>query len=100
MQLDAPPLISLYYSVLCLMDRADTQHSQSPLGAEALGDFLQHLRRLVLDETASVRQQIFQTWSKPVATRVAEGLAIEGVRVVQVPPNGTIELVSDRNASR
>ena len=31
---------------------------------------------------------------------VADGLAIEGVRIVQVAPSGTIELVCDRNASR
>jgi DNA replication ATP-dependent helicase Dna2 len=65
-----------------------------------MGDFLHQLRRLVLDETASVRQQVFQTWSKPVPVRVAAGLAIEGVRIVQVAPNGTIELACARNASR
>ena len=64
------------------------------------GDFLRRLRRLVLDETAGVRQQIFQVWSKPVPARVAEGLAIEGVRVVRVDPDGTIALACGRNASR
>src|SRR6266487_550408 len=82
------------------MERTDTHTTKAPLSAEALGDFLHQLRRLVLDETASVRQQIFQTWSKPVPARVAAGLAIEGVRIVQVAPNGTIELVCDRNTSR
>jgi DNA replication ATP-dependent helicase Dna2 len=82
------------------MERTNTHNTKAPLSAEALGDFLHQLRRLVLDETASVRQQIFQTWSKPVPARVAAGLAIEGVRVVRVEPNGTIELACDRNASR
>lgn len=65
-----------------------------------MGEFLRQLRRLVLDETEHVRQQIFQVWSKPIPARVAEGLAIEGVRVVQVHSNGMIELACDRNASR
>jgi DNA replication ATP-dependent helicase Dna2 len=82
------------------MEHINTQPSRSAASASAIGDFLRQLRRLVLDETASARQQIFQTWSKPVPTRVAEGLAIEGVRVVQVAPNGTIELACDRNTSR
>jgi DNA replication ATP-dependent helicase Dna2 len=66
----------------------------------ATGGFLRQLRRLVLDEADSARQQIFQLWGKSVAARVAEGFAIEGVRVVQVDPNGTIELACDRNTSR
>jgi DNA replication ATP-dependent helicase Dna2 len=70
------------------------------LSDSELGVFLRQLRRLVLDETESVRQQIFQVWSKPVPARVADGLAIEGVRVVHVEPNGTIELACDRNVSR
>ncbi|MFL5807621.1 MAG: hypothetical protein ACJ8CR_38575 [Roseiflexaceae bacterium] len=58
------------------------------------------MRRLVLDETASVRQQIFQVWSKPVPARVADGLAVEGVRIIRVEPNGTIALTCDCNSSR
>lgn len=73
--------------------------SASPCSG-AMGDFLRQLRRLVLDETASVRQQIFQVWSKSVPERVAVGLALEGVRIVHVEPDGTIELACDRNASR
>jgi hypothetical protein len=82
------------------MERTDTHNTKAPLSAEALGDFLHQLRRLVLDETATVRQQIFLVWSKSVPARVADGLAIEGVRVVRVESNGTIELACDRNASR
>src|SRR6266545_2780545 len=87
-------------SLLQLMDQTDTHNSRSRLSDEELGAFLRQLRRLVLDETESVRQQIFQVWSKLVPARVAEGLAIEGVRVVRLEPNGTIELACDRNASR
>src|SRR5690606_35926702 len=65
-----------------------------------MGDFLRRLRRMVLDEAESARRQIYQVWAKPVAARVAEGFAIEGVRVVRVEPNGVIELACDRNASR
>src|SRR6266542_3254211 len=87
-------------SLLQLMDRTDTHNSRSRLSDAELGAFLRQLRRLVLDETESVRQQIFHVWSKPVPARVAEGLAIEGVRVVHVEPSGTIELACDRNFSR
>lgn len=65
-----------------------------------VGDFLRRLRRMVLDEADSTRQQVFQVWAKPVAARVAEGFAVEGVRVVRVEPNGVIELACDRNVSR
>jgi hypothetical protein len=82
------------------MEPTSTYDSCSHLPDAELGAFLRQLRRLVLDETASVRQQISQVWSKPLPSRVAEGLAIEGVRVVRVEPNGTIELACDRNASR
>lgn len=82
------------------MHEAPSQAKLDHMPTSPMGDFLHHLRRLVLDETASVRQQIFHIWSKPVQARVADGLAIEGVRIVQVAPSGTIELVCDRNASR
>src|SRR4051794_17857932 len=82
------------------MQEAPSQARAVHMPTSAMGDFLHQLRRLVLDETASVRQQIFQTWSKAVSARVAAGLAIEGVRIVEVASNGTIELVCDRNTSR
>lgn len=63
-------------------------------------DFLRRLRRLVLDEADSQRQQILQTWSKPVSERVAQGDAIEGVQVVSVTPEGIAELACTRNVSR
>lgn len=62
--------------------------------------FLKGLRRLVLDEAATARQNIHSTWSKPVATRVSEGRAIEGVRVVSISRTGLIELACSRNRSR
>jgi DNA replication ATP-dependent helicase Dna2 len=68
--------------------------------SEEMAKFLKNLRRLVLDEAATVRQNIHQVWSKPIATRVSEGRAIEGVRVVNVQPDGYIELACDRNSSR
>lgn len=45
-------------------------------------------------------QNIHQVWAKPIATRVSEGRAIEGLRVVDVQPEGYIELACDRNSSR
>ena len=82
------------------MEQTDTHTTKAPLSAEALGDFLHQLRRVVLDETASVRQQIFQTWVEARAGARCRWLGDQGVRVVQVAPNGTIELVCDRNTSR
>src|SRR5262249_35307425 len=93
-------ILARYSRSLHGMAQTSTPNSGSPTGSAELGDFLRQLRRLVLDETESVRQQIFQVWSKPVPVRVAEGLALEGVRVVRVEPDGTIELACDRNASR
>jgi DNA replication ATP-dependent helicase Dna2 len=63
-------------------------------------DFLRRLRRLVLDEADSQRQQIVQTWSKPISERVAQGDAIEGVQVVSITPEGIVELACHRNVSR
>jgi DNA replication ATP-dependent helicase Dna2 len=68
--------------------------------SEAMARFLKGLRRLVLDEAATVRQNTQQVWSKPIATRVADGRAIEGVRIAGVQPNGFIKLTCDRNSSR
>lgn len=82
------------------MQSQEKQSTSASQRSSAMGDFLRQLRRLVLDETASVRQQIFQVWSKSVPERVAVGLALEGVRIVHVEPDGTIELACDRNASR
>lgn len=69
-------------------------HSLSP------ADFLRRLRRLTLDEADSARQQLVQTWSKPLAARVAEGNAIAGVQIVRVTPEGIAELACQHNMSR
>jgi DNA replication ATP-dependent helicase Dna2 len=68
--------------------------------SEEMAYFLKGLRRLVLDEADTVRQNIHTVWSKPVAARVSEGRAIEGVRVVKVSPDGLIHLACSRNSSR
>jgi DNA replication ATP-dependent helicase Dna2 len=62
--------------------------------------FLRDLRRLVLDEAATVRHNIHKGWSLPLAARVAEGRAVDGVRIVRSQANGFLELACDRNASR
>jgi DNA replication ATP-dependent helicase Dna2 len=68
--------------------------------SEEMARFLKGLRRLVLDEAATVRQNIQKMWSKPIATRVSEGRAIEGVRIVDIESNGFIKLACDHNSSR
>ncbi len=62
--------------------------------------FLAGMRRLVLDEAATQLQNIRTLWSMPLAARVAEGRAIDGVRLVRVLTNGLIELACARNLSR
>jgi DNA replication ATP-dependent helicase Dna2 len=69
-------------------------------GSDPRVHFLAGMRRLVLSETQAVRRRIQQSWSRPVPTRVADGLAIEGLRVEQVRLDGTLELVCVQNHSR
>jgi DNA replication ATP-dependent helicase Dna2 len=69
-------------------------------GSDPRVHFLAGMRRLVLSETEAVRRRIQQSWSRPVPTRVADGLAIEGLRVEQVRLDGTVELVCIQNHSR
>lgn len=62
--------------------------------------FLHGLRDLVLTETAAQRQQIHAQWHKPLAVRVADGYAIENVRLIAVRKSGQVELACGRNHSR
>jgi DNA replication ATP-dependent helicase Dna2 len=77
----------------------DNRVADLPSGEE-MARFLRGMRRLVLDEAATVRQQIHTSWSRPLAARVAEGRAIEGVRVVGIGRDGRIALACSRNSSR
>src|SRR5574341_966547 len=72
----------------------------SPQTLSAKAQFILRLRRFVLDERDAQRQQIEQEWAKPLAERVADGLAIEGVRFLGLQPDGYLELDCDRNQSR
>ena len=63
-------------------------------------EFLDQLRRLVLDEATTTKQTIYRIWSKPIPTRVAEGHAIEGVRIAHLDQAGNLHLTFDRNLSR
>ena len=62
--------------------------------------FLDELRSLVVAEAITAREDLTEQWSKSLATRVARGRAIEGLRVVSIGRNGLIELACDRNTSR
>jgi DNA replication ATP-dependent helicase Dna2 len=73
--------------------------SSSPITAD-MARFLNRLRDLVLYETAAQRQKIHDHWQKPIAVRVADGFAIENVRLADIRPNGQIELTCGRNRSR
>jgi DNA replication ATP-dependent helicase Dna2 len=65
-----------------------------------MAHFLQGLRDLVLAETAAQRRQIHAHWQKPLATRVADGYAVENVRLVEIHKHGQVELACGRNNSR
>jgi DNA replication ATP-dependent helicase Dna2 len=67
---------------------------------DKMARFLNDLRDLVLTETAAQRRQIHIQWEKPLATRVADGFAIENVSLVKVHPNDQVELACTRNQSR
>jgi hypothetical protein len=68
--------------------------------AREMARFLRDLRDLVLRETAAQRQQIHAQWQKPLAARVADGYAIENVRLVEVRRRDRLELACGRNRSR
>lgn len=76
-------------------------NSTIPHAANAkMAAFLKGLRDLILTETAAQRRQIHNQWAKPLPARVADGYAIENVRLVDIRPNGQIELACTRNQSR
>lgn len=62
--------------------------------------FLNDLKDLVLTETAVQRQQIHAHWEKPLATRVADGYAIDGVALQEVRNDELVALNCHRNISR
>jgi len=62
--------------------------------------FLDGLRDLVLTETTAQRQQIHARWEKPLPDRVADGYAIDNVRLESIRKDGLIELSCIRNNSR
>lgn len=65
-----------------------------------MSTFLKGLRDLVLAETEAQRQQIHAQWEKPLNVRVADGYAIDDVRLVTLHQDGRIELSCTRNISR
>lgn len=62
--------------------------------------FLNGLKELVLTETAAQRKQIHAHWQKPLATRVADGYAIEAVSLKEIRNDELVTLNCNRNISR
>jgi DNA replication ATP-dependent helicase Dna2 len=62
--------------------------------------FLNGLKDLVLTETAVQRQQTHAQWKKPLAARVADGYAIEGITLKEIRDDELIALNCGRNISR
>ena len=75
------------------------ERSPDSLRAE-LGRFVGRLRHAVIREAAAESDRIAALWGKPQAARVADGQAIEGLRLVSILPSGAMELTCDRNQSR
>jgi DNA replication ATP-dependent helicase Dna2 len=71
--------------------------SPSPAG---MAGFLHELRHLVWEEADAAREAVENLWSRPLPARVAEGRAIDGLRVESVSTDGTVELTCARNDSR
>ena len=46
--------------------------------------FVDHLRRLVMEEAATARYRDERLWSNPIAARIAEGHAIIGDRIQRI----------------
>jgi DNA replication ATP-dependent helicase Dna2 len=65
-----------------------------------MADFLRGLQRTVREEAALAARLVQQGWVSPLATRVAEGRAIEGLRLEAVNDDGTATLRCERNESR
>lgn len=62
--------------------------------------FLQSLRRTVVDEASTQRQQVLKTWNQPLPARVAEGRAIEGVQILDIrEKDGLLTLTCSQNDS-
>lgn len=65
-----------------------------------MANFLKGLRDLIITETNAQRKQVHTQWEKPLATRVAEGFAIENVSLKEIRKDGLVELTCSRNISR
>jgi DNA replication ATP-dependent helicase Dna2 len=99
------PLALIFRQRLCDWHAKDSmvltpQANIPAITDRALAAFLDQLHRLVLDETITAKRELLELWNQPLATRVAQGRAIEGLRVAKVERNGLIELACDRNTSR
>jgi len=80
-----------------MIDTPGTSHESEQ--AE-LGRLVQRLRRAVMEDAAAELRHVTAIWAKPQAERVADGQAIEGLRVAGLAPSGGIQLACDRNQSR
>ena len=66
---------------------------------QSISDFLQKLRKFVLDEAEAQYSALAKQWSRPLQDRVAHGWAIEGLRIEHFQ-NGRLRLSCVTNNSR
>lgn len=72
---------------------------QEPTPAD-MSAFLQSLRKTVVDEASTQRQQIVQIWHKPLSVRVSEGQAIADVQILEIrEQDGVLVLACSQNDS-
>ncbi|MBI5712274.1 MAG: AAA family ATPase [Chloroflexi bacterium] len=67
---------------------------------ESMRRFIESLRHIVIEEANATQRQITQEWVKPLARRVADGRAVEGVRFVGLGHEGHLRFECDHNTSR
>lgn len=65
-----------------------------------LSSFLDRMRKMVLEEDRQQKEQVHKIWKKPLATRVADGYALEGIQIIEKNSRGQIVLHCTRNESR
>ena len=98
------PLASLRSQAARMLHGYDVTMVQSSTAVKphdnTIGEFLDRLRRPVINEALTAKQNLLELWSQPLAARVQQGRAIEGLRVVKVGQDGRIELACDRNQAR
>lgn len=77
-----------------------SDQGQNKVNVSSKATFLSGLKELVLTETAAQRKQVHAHWEKPLATRVADGYAIDDVTLQEIRDDELVALTCRQNISR